>query len=112
MRGDSSVDAHFEAAGDGTARLRGEITFRSVGPLLLAGGEAIEAGRADAIDLAGVTAADSAGLALLIEWLSLARRAGRTLSYRNVPAQIRQLAGLSDVQNLVLPAGSAAAPPR
>ncbi len=108
MRGDSTAGAHFEAAGEGAARLQGEITFRTVGALLSVGGDAIVAGRADAIDLAGVTGADSAGLALLIEWLSLARQAGRTLRYRNVPSQIGQLARLSDVQDLVFPADSAA----
>ncbi len=103
MGRDPTAAARFEAASDGTARLDGEITFRTVGPLLPLGSDAIAAGRADAIDLAGVTGADSAGLALLIEWLSLARRAGRHLTYRNVPAQLMQLARLSDVEDLVLP---------
>ncbi len=103
MGGDPAV-ARFEPASDGVARLDGEITLRSVGRLLAAGRDAILAGRADAIDLAGVTGADSAGLALLIEWLSLARQAGRAVSYRNVPIQIEQLARLSDVQDLILPA--------
>jgi phospholipid transport system transporter-binding protein len=103
MRGDPA-DARFEPASDGIARLQGELTLRSVGHLLAAGRDAILAGRAEAIDLAGVTGADSAGLALLIEWLSLARQAGRTLSYRNVPTQVEQLARLSDVQDLVLAA--------
>ena len=109
MRTEPTAGAHFEPADDGTARLQGEITFRTVGPLVAAGADAIAAGRAQTIDLAGVSGADSAGLTLLIEWLSVARQAGRALSYRNVPAQITQLARLSDVQDLVLPAESAAA---
>jgi phospholipid transport system transporter-binding protein len=51
-----------------------------------------------------VTASDSAGLALLIEWLSVAKSAGRTLRFDNVPSQLRQLARLSDVEVLVVPA--------
>ena len=106
MRADPA-GARFEPASDGVARLQGEVTLRSVGPLLAAGRDAILAGRTQAIDLAGITGADSAGLALLIEWLSVARQADRPLSYRNVPAQLEQLARLSDVQGLILPAGPA-----
>jgi len=43
---------------------------------------AINAGRAAVIDLAGVTASDSAGLALLIECLSVAKAANRACGSR------------------------------
>jgi len=49
-----------------------------------------------------VTASDSSGLALLIEWMSVAKRAGRTLIFENMPAQLQQLARLSEVEELVL----------
>jgi phospholipid transport system transporter-binding protein len=52
------------------------------------------------IDLAGVTDSDSSGLALLIEWLSVAKAAQRSLRYENMPAQLHQLAGLSEVEGL------------
>ena len=58
-------------------------------------------GQASAIDLAGVTESDSAGLALLIEWLSVAQRAGRSLRYENIPLQLHQLARLSNVEELI-----------
>lgn len=44
------------------------------------------------IDLAQTTAADSAGLSLLLEIRRRAARAGRTLSYAGAPAQLRGLA--------------------
>jgi phospholipid transport system transporter-binding protein len=56
------------------------------------------------IDLAGVTASDSAGLALLIEWLSVAKGAGRALRFENIPSQLQQLARLSEVEELLVPA--------
>ena len=37
------------------------------------------------IDLAGVSDMDTAGLALLIEWLAMAKRQGITLTFRNLP---------------------------
>jgi phospholipid transport system transporter-binding protein len=52
-------------------------------------------------DLQGVGEADSAGLALLVDWLASARAAGRTLRYAQVPGQLRALAKLSDVEPLL-----------
>ncbi len=93
--------ASFEALPDGRARIAGALDFWTVTALLPLGSEAIEQGRASAIDLAGVTASDSAGLALLIEWLSIAQAAGRPLRYENVPSQLRQLGALSEVDDLI-----------
>ena len=53
------------------------------------------------VDLAGVSRADSAGLALLLEWSVSAAAAGRSLRYRNVPSAIASLAGISDVAELL-----------
>ena len=70
--------------------------------MLPQGAAAIDAGQASIIDLAGVTGSDSAGLALLIEWLSVAKAAGRALRYDNTPMQLQQLARLSEVDHLIL----------
>ena len=43
--------------------------------LLSVGSAAIHRGQAGVIDLSAVTASDSSGLALLIEWLSVAKDA-------------------------------------
>ena len=88
-------------ADGGRAELQGALSFHTVTALLKAGEEAIRQGRADVIDLSGVTASDSAGLALLIEWLSLAKAAGRELRYQNIPAQLTQLARLSELEPLL-----------
>ena len=86
------------------ARVTGSLHFTTVSALLAAGVAAINSGRAAVIDLAGVTGSDSAGLALLIEWLSVAKSAGRTLRFENVPSQLQQLARLSEVEELLIPA--------
>ena len=85
----------------GRAAVGGVLDFDTVGPLLAAGAAAIGAGEASVIDFAGVSAADSAGLALLIEWLSVARGADRKLRYVNLPQQLQQLARLSEVEELL-----------
>ena len=87
--GNGQQDAAFEMLDGDRARVIGSLHFTTVSALLTAGVAAINAGRAAVIDLAGVTASDSAGLALLIEWLSVAKAAGRTLRfywYRVSPA--------------------------
>ena len=102
--GNGQQDASFEMSDGDRARVIGSLHFTTVSALLTAGVAAINAGRAAVIDLAGVTASDSAGLALLIEWLSVAKAAGRTLRFDNIPSQLQQLARLSEVEELLIPA--------
>jgi phospholipid transport system transporter-binding protein len=84
------------------AALTGVLDYGTVGALLDEGSKAIGSGRVAFIDLQDVTAGDSAGLALLLEWLSVARAANRSLRYENMPAQLQQLARLSEVEELLV----------
>ena len=90
----------FETLAGERSRVVGSLEFATVARLLPLGTAAIEGGHAAVIDLAGVTDSDSSGLALLIEWLSVAKEARRPLRYENMPAQLQQLAGLSEVEGL------------
>jgi len=93
-------NATFESLDGERSRVVGSLEFATVARLLPLGTAAIEGGHAAVIDLAGVTASDSSGLALLIEWLSVAKEARRSLRYENMPAQLHQLADLSEVEGL------------
>ena len=95
--------ASFEELAGERSRVIGSLHFSTVSALLAPGVDAIGSGRAAVIDLAGVTASDSSGLALLIEWLSVAKAAGRALHYDNIPSQLQQLARLSEVEELLVP---------
>jgi phospholipid transport system transporter-binding protein len=103
-RGSGRQDAAFEVQQSNRARVVGALHFSTVSALLIAGVAAITDGRAAVIDLAGVTTSDSAGLALLIEWLSVAKAANQTLRFENIPSQLQQLARLSEVEELLVPA--------
>ncbi len=46
---------------------------------------------AGSLDLSGVTHADSAGIALLLELRRTAQSRGQNLQFTNAPAQLRQL---------------------
>ncbi len=93
-------NATFESLDGERSRVLGSLEFATVARLLPLGTAAIEGGHAAVIDLAGVTDSDSSGLALLIEWLSVAKEARRSLHYENMPAQLHQLADLSEVEGL------------
>jgi phospholipid transport system transporter-binding protein len=95
--------ASFEVMDGDRSRVTGSLHFTTVSALLPVGAEAINGGRAAVIDLAGVTTSDSSGLALLIEWLSVAKAATRALKYENIPSQLQQLARLSEVEDLLVP---------
>ena len=53
------------------------------------------------IDLSAVSRADSAGLALLIDWLRIAKRHRYKLAFRNLPEQLMQIAAVSELQDIL-----------
>ncbi len=53
------------------------------------------------IDLAGVTDANSAGLALLVEWRAEALRTNHDVTFHHIPDSLRQLAVVSQVDGLI-----------
>lgn len=77
---------------DDAIEVSGPLTFDTV-PRVLADSIAWFAhGPGDVtVDLKEVSRADSAGLALLVEWLRLAKGAGRDLRLTNVPEQLRSI---------------------
>jgi phospholipid transport system transporter-binding protein len=75
---------------DGTVAITGSLTFQTV-PDFLARSAPWFAEKDGPLvfDLAGVTLADSAGVALLLEWSRLARASGRDVRFTNTPLQVR-----------------------
>jgi phospholipid transport system transporter-binding protein len=94
------VGASLVAVGAGRFALSGPVGFRTARDLL-ATGACLNAGGSVVVDLAGVTAGDSAGLALLLCWLAEARAAGRSLRFENLPGPLRALARISDVESVL-----------
>jgi len=94
----------FSLASVGPGRLAasGELEFHTAADALAAGLTLIAAGEPVVVDLHGVTAGDSAGLAVLVEWLSVARERNARLSYESVPPQILALARTSGLEELLL----------
>jgi phospholipid transport system transporter-binding protein len=84
----------------------GELTFETV-PALYQDSLGWFAGTGElVIDLAQVTRADSAGLALLIEWLRVADKAGCRARLANIPQQVQTLIRINGLHGALL-SGSA-----
>jgi phospholipid transport system transporter-binding protein len=97
--------APTEVVSVGADRLavRGALTFATARRASDAGLRAIGAAAARrlTVDLAAVTDADSAGLAVCLVWLGIAERDGRDLLFSNLPSHIRALARICEVDSLL-----------
>jgi phospholipid transport system transporter-binding protein len=104
--------ARIEALGAGRFRVSGVLNAITVIDLLKQSRERFKGATRLEVDLGAVAESDSAGLALLLEWLRMAREAGQQIHYASVPAQISALARISEVDDLLntsAAAGSAGA---
>jgi phospholipid transport system transporter-binding protein len=72
----------------------------------LAEGLAAIANGQSSFDLGHVQQADSSAVALLLAWSRAARAAGRTLSFYNLPANVRSLADVYGVEDFIVDAGA------
>lgn len=52
-------------------------------------------------DLKQVTHTDSAGLALLLEWMTLAGKKDLQIHFRNLPTQLWDIAKVSDLEEII-----------
>ena len=99
---DSNREGGIEFAQDGSARFQGPLTFETVPELFRDLEERVKREAAvECIDLAKVTAADSAALALLLEWQARASANGRQLTVRNAPGGLLRLARLCEAVELL-----------
>ena len=96
--------ARLEAEGTGW-RIVGDINFASVPVLLLQSRNLLEYGGDLDIDMGEVDHADSAGLALMLEWIDMSRSSGGTILFRNIPDALMNIARVSNVSDLISPKG-------
>lgn len=81
--------------GGGQFAVNSDLTFRTIDGGALKLFQTFSGGKDITLDLAPVDNIDSAGLALLIEWLRLARNRRVRLRFVNIPEQLQKLAKLS-----------------
>ncbi|HXS91924.1 MAG TPA: STAS domain-containing protein [Steroidobacteraceae bacterium] len=101
MRKNGTGRARLESLGAGRFRVSGVLDASTAREVLEESEARFEQFAGLDIDLGGVGESDSAGLALLIEWLRLARQWQKEIRFENVPAQIEALARISEVEDLI-----------
>jgi len=81
----------------------GELTFATARDARQVGTLVLESSRAPSlvIDCAGVARADSAGLAVLLDWLAWARRKSRPVELVTLPPSLVAIAKISEVDGLL-----------
>ena len=85
----------------GDISLRGDLTFASINKKTV---DAINFGQSRyshriTIDLSEVNSSDSAGLALMIEWIKLSKQYNAEIHFSHIPEQLLTLAKLSGFNN-------------
>jgi phospholipid transport system transporter-binding protein len=103
----SNVRVGISETAAGRIVVTGELTFASARDARQLGVLVLEGSRANklVIDCAGVTRADSAGLAVLLDWLAWGRRNSRVVTLENLPASLVAIARISEVDGLLTATG-------
>lgn len=87
--------------GDGRFALFGDMNFATAETILQASEQPFENHTQLEIDLAGVKDADSAGLALLLEWITWANHTVREIRFKDIPKRVQAIAETTEVDALL-----------
>ena len=87
--------------------VEGNLTFASIDQQSLQSFKSLKGIETICIDLAKVGTSDSAGLALMIEWIKQSRLIRAQLRFKNIPEQLLALAKLSGFHETEYYSGSA-----
>lgn len=82
--------------------LSGKLDKEQVPARWSEGAERVQGATQLTVDLSRVTRCDSAGVAMLVDWLRLAAGQGTQLRYRGAPEQVVAIARVSDLESLLL----------
>ncbi|HEY8037257.1 MAG TPA: STAS domain-containing protein [Methylobacter sp.] len=73
----------------------GDLTFATIDKQTLKSFSFLKGAKEITIDLGRVSSTDSAGLALMIEWIKYSRHNRTQIAFKNIPEQLLNLAKLS-----------------
>jgi phospholipid transport system transporter-binding protein len=82
-------------------QVSGELSFATVKKVLAKTKEVFGPAAELNIDLADVTRSDSAGVALLIDWMRTANSEQKKIVFQNIPAQMIAIASASGLDELL-----------
>lgn len=94
-------DFELQDLGEGRFKLSGEMSFDTAERILRASEEPFEHHTRIEVDLSGIRTADSAGLALLLEWITWANHTVREIRFTDMPERIIAIAKTTEVDPLL-----------
>jgi phospholipid transport system transporter-binding protein len=102
-RSAGSTSFELVASVDGRSHVRGVLTFATARRAREQGMKAFQecGAHAHEVDCSGITASDSAGLTVLLDWLAVSRGRGCGLRYVNLPEGLLAIARISEVEELL-----------
>ena len=101
-RGWSRVsDFEFNDLGGGNFEISGDMSFETAEYILRASQRAFEQHENVRVDMSAVDKADSAGLALLLEWMSWAKQGVAKIDFVAIPASVLAIAHTAELKNLI-----------
>ncbi len=87
--------------GEGKFALSGQMTFDTAANILRDSEMPFEEHTLIEVDLSGITETDSAGLALLLEWITWANHTVREIRFSAMPEIIDAIAKVTEVDHLL-----------
>ncbi len=85
----------FEQTAPGQIQVEGELTFSNIDKNTVKSCSFLNGAENVSIDMQNVTASDSAGLALVVEWIKVCEQQQIAIVFHNIPAQLHALAKLT-----------------
>ena len=87
--------------GDGRFTLSGKMSYDTAGDILRESEALFEHHTLLTVDLSGVEHTDSAGLALLLEWITWANHTVREIRFQSMPERVLAIAKTTEVDHLL-----------
>ena len=87
--------------GEGRFELSGDVSFHTAEDILRSSGKLFAGLDSIEVNLSNVKQTDSAGLALLLEWISRATAASTEICFTNIPEKIHAIAVTADINELL-----------
>lgn len=95
--GNRNAAEQIQVTAEGQFLVSGDLDFHTVPGILTASQSLIAGSQSITIDLSGVESSNSAGLALLVEWMRFADSKNCSITFQNLPNQMKQIAQLCGV---------------
>ena len=91
----------IEDKGNGHFLISGAMSFQTAGQILRESEDLFEDHTRIEVDLSGVNHTDSAGLALLLEWITWANHTVREIRFVDTPEKLDAIAKTTEVDHLL-----------